>query len=277
MNLVSNVANRLGRKLAKFLNRRRGCYKTFAVSDTATLRALLRPGDVLLVEGDQRISVAIKYLTQSTWSHACLYVGNALAQEDDTDPPVLVEADICAGVIAVPLSRYAHLNTRICRPIGLREEDAERLISYVVSRVGDEYDLRNVFDLARYLLPEPPVPVRFRRRMLALGSGEPTRAICSTLVAQAFQSICYPIMPRRLSKSKAEGADYLSNDDELLRVRHFSHFTPRDFDVSPYFEIIKPVQQSHFDYRKLHWLFDADTVISPGCQGQAVTIEDEIS
>ena len=44
-------------------------------------------------------------------------------------------------------------------------------------------DLKNVFDLARYLFPVPPVPSRLRRRLIALGSGDPTRAICSTVIA----------------------------------------------------------------------------------------------
>ena len=35
----------------------------------------MEPGDILLVEGNQRVSSAIKYLTQSTWSHAAFYLG----------------------------------------------------------------------------------------------------------------------------------------------------------------------------------------------------------
>ena len=31
--------------------------------------------------------------------------------------------------------------------------------------------------------------------MIALGSGDPTRAICSGLVAQSFQCIDYPVLP----------------------------------------------------------------------------------
>lgn len=65
----------------------------------------------------------------------------------------------------------------------------------MVERIGCTYDMRNIIDLARFLLPTPPVPVRWRRQMIALGSGEPTRAICSTLIAQAFQSVRYPILP----------------------------------------------------------------------------------
>ena len=79
--------------------------------------------------------------------------------------------------------------------MGLRESDCRKLTAFAIARLGNRYDLRNVIDLARYLLPTPPVPLRFRRRMLALGSGDPTRAICSTLIAQAFQSIRYPILP----------------------------------------------------------------------------------
>ncbi len=42
------------------------------------IAATLRKGDVLLVEGTSRFSSAIKYLTQSTWSHAALYIGDHL-------------------------------------------------------------------------------------------------------------------------------------------------------------------------------------------------------
>ena len=68
----------LGRWLARFLEQPSRSYQPFSISDTETLERCLQPGDVLLVEGNQRISVAIKYLTQSTWSHAAMYVGDSL-------------------------------------------------------------------------------------------------------------------------------------------------------------------------------------------------------
>ena len=40
---------------------------------------------------------------------------------------------------------------------------------------------------------------------------------------------------------------------EILQVRHHSLFVPRDFDVSPYFEIVKPTLTDSFDYRALEW------------------------
>ena len=83
-----------------------GGYEPFTPSDPEHLRGVIEPGDVLLVEGNNRISGIIKYLTQSTWSHAALYVGPvAGAEEPDGEPHVLVEALIGQGVVCSPLSR----------------------------------------------------------------------------------------------------------------------------------------------------------------------------
>ena len=122
--------------------------------------------------------------------------------------------------------------------------------------IGRSYDLRNVIDLARYLLPEPPVPRRWRRRMIALGSGDPTRAICSTLIAQAFQIVRYPILP----EIKVDPDDPVRR--EILHIRDHSLFAPRDFDLSPYFANVKPTIERGFDYQALHW-YDG----GPGAEG----------
>ena len=246
----------LGRGLAEYLSKPRASGAQLATSPPEKLAGTLLPGDVVLVEGNTRISVAIKYLTQSTWSHAALYVGDALDAPSDTEEPrVFIEVDVREGVRAVPLSRYADLHTRICRPVGLAPDDLHEVITFATSRIGQRYDLKNVFDLARYLFPTPPIPARWRRQMIALGSGDPTRAICSTLIAQAFESVRYPILPlyvpRRLDEEVSEA------QEELLRIRHHSLFVPRDFDISPYFAIVKPTIAHGFDYRKLHWAEDA--------------------
>ena len=121
-----------------------------------------------------------------------------------------------------------------------------------VARIGQQYDLKNIIDLARYLLPTPPVPVRWRRRMIALGSGEPTRAICSTLIAQLFQSVHYPILPRVETRpAPRPGCDDCVQ--EILHIRHHSLFAPRDFDISPYFQVVKPAIGTGFDYKALTW------------------------
>lgn len=237
----------LGERLARYLEKQTDDYVHFAVTPLAEMRATLRPGDVLLVEGNSRISSAIKYLTHSTWSHAALYVGGPPEAE-------LVEADLRAGVRAVSIAGYAGLNVRICRPARLRPDDLHHLINFARDSIGRTYDLRNFFDLARYLLPLPPVSRRWHRRMLALGSGDPTRAICSTLIAEAFEHVRYPILPE-IHKEMHD-----AQVREIMHIRHWSLFVPRDFDLSPYFRIVKPTLGPSFDYRALEW---SDRDVSP--------------
>ncbi len=243
----------VGRGLAKFLTKSVRQGTQVATVTQQQLLENLQPGDVLLVEGDTRISVAIKYLTQSTWSHAALYIGNALPHDTPWQlPQVLVEADLKEGVRAITLAQYAQMHTRICRPVGLSDDDRKRVVDYVVARIGQHYDLKNIFDLIRYLLPTASVPARFRRRLLALGSGDPTRAICSTLIAQAFESVRYPILPE-IQRTWSDNPMHADCYAEIYHIRHHSLYTPRDFDISPYFDIIKPTIANGFDYRSLAW------------------------
>jgi hypothetical protein len=256
---VSLLLDSVGTRLARYLARPARSRTQVATTSPDRLAAVLEPGDVLLVEGNSRFSIAIKYLTQSTWSHAALYVGDALgATLAATENATLVEADIIEGVHAVELSAYAGLHTRICRPVGLPPQDRRRVIEYAIARIGDRYDVRHIVDLARYLFPTPPVPVRWRRRLLALGSGDPTRAICSTLIAQAFQSVRYPILPH-VTLRKSDDPACIDCYDELLHIRHHSLFVPRDFDVSPYFQVVKPTIEGGFDYRTLKWIEETGT------------------
>jgi Permuted papain-like amidase enzyme, YaeF/YiiX, C92 family len=247
-----HVSPRLGQRLAAFIARPRHAHSTSAPADAGALARCLQVGDVLLVEGHSRVSTAVKYLTQSTWSHAALYVGPQPAAAGGDDAACFVEADMVEGVRTVGLAAYAGLHARICRPASLSAEDARRVGAHALARLGHRYDLRNVFDLARWLFPTPPVPQRWRRRLLKLGSGDPTRAICSTLIAQAFESVRYPILP--LVEQRPRG-DPLCPDcvDEILHVRHHSLYVPRDFDVSPYFAVVKPTLAGGFDHQALRW------------------------
>lgn len=263
MRLLHAVFRFVSLRVTAFLEKPLPGYQPFTPSDPETLRRVLQPGDVVLVEGNRRMSAAIKYLTQSTWSHAAIYVGNAVDAEPGSDGCMLVEADVKHGVVAVPLSKYADFNTRICRASRLRPEDRDAIVHYAIGRIGDTYDMRNVFDLLRYLLPTPPVPVRYRRRMLALGAGDPTRAICSTMIAQAFQEVGYPILPLISTvddPTPRVASSYTRN--EILHIRHYSLFVPRDFDVSPFFSIIKPTIEGGFDYKSIVWADEPDTPAS---------------
>ncbi len=263
------MLDNIGHSIAQYLDKPAAGYEPFTPSDPAALRATLRPGDVLLVEGNNHVSGVIKYLTQSTWSHAALYVGSIGDRTaEDGEPLVLVEANLGKGVVGAPLSKYFHYHTRICRPTGLTEDDRHRVCAYAMERIGFDYDLKNIIDLMRYLFPLP-VPPRWRRRMMALGSGHPTRIICSALIAQAFDVVRYPILPK-VTRVESEAAR-----EEILEIRHSSLYAPRDFDISPYFEVVKPTLVSGFDYRKMNW---ADLPLASDADGAPLTaIAEEIA
>ncbi|MBU6261199.1 MAG: lipo-like protein, partial [Burkholderiales bacterium] len=171
--------------MARYLSAPTHCAPRHAPSDIDAVRAAIRPCDVLLVEGRSRFSSAIKFLTHSVWSHAALYVGPGMLPGDHC----FVEADVVDGVRTVGFDEYVGYGLRICRARSLSAGDAQAVIDAARQRVGHRYDLRNIVDLLRYLWPTPPVPGHLRRRLLALGSGDPTRAICSSLIAQCFQSV----------------------------------------------------------------------------------------
>ena len=215
------------------------------------MAGVLRKGDILLVCGSTRFGASIQYLTRSRWSHAALYVGVALgAPAAGEEPRTLVESDGVAGIRAVPLSQFRGSPVRICRAVGLSTAELDRVVADVTGRLGHRYDLRHILDLARYLVRRPPVPDPWKRRMLALGSGDPTRAICSTLIAEAFQRAGYPILPERVPPANDPGAALL---DWVLRHRDPKLITPSDFDLSPYFAVVKPRIQPGFDPHRLRW------------------------
>jgi hypothetical protein len=186
----------------------------FTPNDSMALRDTLRPGDVLLVEGKDHISGSIKCLTQSTWSHLA-------GAATDGEPHVLIEANIDEGVVSAPLSKYLHCQTRICRPVGLSDADCEKVCRYACERIGLGYDFKNVIDLMRYLFPWP-LAQRWRRRTIALGSGDASRIICSSLIAQAFDAVRYPILP------KITHVDSQTARREVAEIRHPSLYAPRD-------------------------------------------------
>jgi len=258
---MSSMRAWLGRRLAAYLSRPSKVPPHGPTHRPEALVATLRKGDVLLIEGASRVSSAIKYLTQSTWSHAALCVQSPsdLPPDRRLDAPVLVEAELSAGVRTLPLSHYLAYHSRICRPVGLDPDEIDAVTRYMLDRVGNQYDLKNILDLARYLIRTPPVPEGRRRRMLALGSGDPTRAICSSLLAQAFQSVRYPVLPE---VDETPGQILTEAQRELLHIRHHSLFAPRDFDISPYFRIVKPTLECGFDFRALRWGADSEAAMA---------------
>lgn len=256
----------LGRALLRRLDAPRKAYEKRIVNNMDNLYRVIRKGDVVLVEGRSEMSRIIQLLTQSSWSHSAFYVGDALAGHDDRQRKnasgdtnsadwnhMLVEADAARGVVAVPLRKYCDDNIRICRPFGIRAEDLEAVISEMVGNLGWHYDHQNILDLA--LLALPPVMNPFKKRTIkaCLGGCTEYEVICSGMIAKAFQQVGYPIVPALLPSLDFDKNIYRNPYGASLIMRHYSRIVPRDFDLSPNFEIIKYniIGMSGFDYRSI--------------------------
>lgn len=203
----------------------------------------IHPGDVLLIEGRNRVSKIIQQITRSPWSHATLYVGKLEMIKNEklkseieaqgpwpNDMPFLIESEVGEGTIISPLSKYDQDHIRILRPQGLNKKYINEVIDYAVGRLGKRYSLRHVFDLARFLFPWGLFPRRYRSSLFQHNALQPTEDMCSSMIADAFHSIKFPILPQvKLNKKK---------NIELIQ-RNPRLFTPSDFDYSPYFDVIK--------------------------------------
>src|SRR5476651_1727740 len=114
------LLDRIGRLIAAYLQSPAPGYEPFTPPDPVALRACIKPGDILLIEGRNRISGIIKYLTRSTWSHAALFVGPVAGKASaDGEPCDLIESNLDDGIVVVPLSKYSQYHVRICQAAGL--------------------------------------------------------------------------------------------------------------------------------------------------------------
>jgi len=281
------------------LTRPRRSYRSYGANDPDRLKKHIRKADVILIDGDQRVSQAIKTLTTSSWSHNCVYIGDEILRRDHPLKKqaeerfgrearhLVIEALVDQGVILSPLVKYLHFNIRICRPHRLRPDDSRVVIDDLVSRIGLRYDIKNVTDLARYLLPFHLIPQRFREDALHLGSGLATETICSSMTAAAFQKVGFPILPGyRPDRPKTPGerirAAVFGRRSRraytgIFHARHPTLVVPRDFDLSPYFEIVKfnVIEEGKFDYRRMRWEPDDTTVMARPAEAEGGSRADE--
>lgn len=233
----------------------------FPLSDFGRIQQELKMGDVILVEGSSRISSVIRMLTHSPWTHSAIYIGRLHDIENDRlrylvkqhyhrgaeKDQLVIESLMGHGTIVSSLEKYRHYHLRLCRPKGISHADAQKVIAFCIKALGSPYHIRRIADLARFLLPWSIMP---RRWISTLFSDKPDSRgeVCSSLIAKAFMSVKFPILPKILLDKKTGKVAMMHGNYRL--------FTPSDFDYSPYFEIIKYPMFNVVDevnYRKLPW------------------------
>jgi len=129
-------------------------------------------------------------------------------------------------------------------------------VEEVIAHLGDRYDRRQLVDLGRYLTPFRFLPARWRRKAFFSGESESRAVICSSLIAQAFHNVRYPILPVLPASMREEQEEGLFPWGRRMRSVSPRLVLPRDFDLSPYFLIVKfnSVEQGPIDYRAIEWV-----------------------
>jgi len=264
-NLMASAFNSVWDKIVAWLTEERED-RDMPLSDFEKLRYEIRPGDVILIEGRTRVSDIIKTITLSSWTHSAMYIGRLHNIEDPQlreyvqrfyegkpEDQLIIESLLGKGTIVDNISKYRQEHIRICRPSSLTRQDALKVISYSIHQLGTYYSVRQILDLMRFLFPYGILPRRWRSSLFEHNAGHPTHTVCSTMMAEAFASVHYPILPV-LNRDE--------NGELKLYKRNTKLITPKDFDYSPYFDVIKyPILD--FDelsiYRRMPW--DKDGVV----------------
>ncbi len=249
----------LWNKFVRWLTYESPDYRT-PLTSFERMRYELRPGDVLLVEGRSRVAEIIKTITQSMWTHSFFYIGRLHDIDDpmlrdhiqkyrhcSPDEQLIIEAKLGEGIVVSSIEDYDGEHLRICRPRGITRKDSQAVIEYAIKELGKDYNVRQIMDLARFMFPYWFLPKRWRSSLFEHNPGRPTKTVCSTMMAEAFARVRFPIIP----------VIHQDEEGKLTLIRANSKLiTPRDFDHSPYFDVIKyPIID--FDelgiYRKLPW------------------------
>ena len=249
----------LYKKVARYLNQE-GPSKYAHLCDFDRLCHEIRPADVLLVQGRSPISHLISRVTRSSWTHSALYLGRL---HDVDDPvvreqiqknfhgsprePLLIESMLGQGTIVTPLDHYKNDHIRICRPSGLTHTDAQAVVAGAVRQLGNEYDVHHLFDLFRFYLGVRFIPKRWKS-VIFEGANKSAKDVCSVMIAYAFASIKFPILPL-VSEEHLHKYKFIRRNPGLCK--------PADFDFSPYFDIVKypmVLVSAKAVYRNLPWV-----------------------
>ncbi len=260
---LQNWRNAIGRRIISGLLKQRE-ETAERLTDFSRLEAEIHPGDVLLVEGRTQVSQIIQIVTHSRWSHSALCIGrpddfkkylSADIDPETLDPAsvYLVEAELGRGTVLTAIAHYENFRLRLCRPTGLSAEDQGRVSCYAIKRLGSEYNVRQLADLARFLFPYGILPRKWRSSLFEHNAGPETKIVCTTLIADAFQAVRFPVLP--IVSEDTDG-------ESRLFKRNAKLFAPSDFDISPYFSVLKFPKYSIAEneqryYHHLPWAGDA--------------------
>lgn len=246
-------------KFYRFLSKEDKVIKRTYLYDFEQMTQEIQPGDVLLVESHTRMGNIIRLISESTWTQAALYIGRL---EDITNPSLrevvqkqtqnftstqfIIESILGEGTQISGVDEYKNDHIRILRPSSLLPEDREKVIAAAINKIGKNYSLRHLFDLARFIFPWSFFPRRWRSSLFQHNALQPTEDICSSMIANVFQSVNYPILP--VIKKDKTGYTLIQRNPSL--------YTPSDFDLSPFFDVIKypilPLKKGQ-TYRDLPW------------------------
>ncbi len=67
----------------------------------------------------------------------------------------------------------------------------------------------------------------------------------------------YPILPK-VTRERYGASDCNDCVRDFYRIRHHSLFAPCDFDISPYFAVVKPTLAAAADYWSITWVEEGE-------------------
>lgn len=206
-------------------------------------RHLLEPTDVVLIDANTLADRKIKAISGSRWSQAYLYIGRlhdirnsslrAAVNEHlncQSDTQLMLKVDLVKGIHITTISELRQQTFRICRPRGLSEEDKQSVINYAISRMSPQAKHAWWPAVRLMLVPWRLLSAKWRLRMFRYLSGRRLRRAVGGTVGDAFSFIQFPILP--LVKGEEESTS------KLYRQYPFIFFAA-DFDLSPYFDVVK--------------------------------------
>ncbi len=149
---------------------------------------------------------------------------------DCVNTQLIIESLPETGYTISPLDKYKNDLIRICRPKKLQQEQHHKLIKLAIEQLNMPYDIRHIIDLLRFLLPWRIIPRKWHSSIFTFKICEVSKMTCGVSTARVFMRLGYPILPEITLQDK----------QVILNRRQLGLFVPKDFDLSPYFDVIKP-------------------------------------